>query len=103
MVQIVSNMLCGDRGAVVYGGRGQEGEALAVWEGAGMVASVPDVEGGAGEEENLFSDLVADAVRRVTRHECLLRMKGGCGRTREEVVKHGSDGYVVSTVQQPGK
>ena len=74
-MQIVPDVLRGERGLVVCAGGGHEGEALAVWEGAG-VASVPDVEGGAGEEEDLLFDVVTDAVGGWTRHECLLRING---------------------------
>ena len=64
---------------------GHEGEALAVWEGAGA-ASVPDVEGGAGEEEDLFFDVVPDAVGSLTRH---IRAYCGWGGLRDagEVVE----------------
>ena len=74
-------MLRGEGGLVVCMEGGHEGEALAVWEGAGA-ASVPDVEGGAGEEEDLFFHLVADAVGSLTSH-FVLTADGGvaeCGR-----------------------
>ena len=63
-MQVVPNMLRGERGLVSPAGGGHEGEALALCdarEGAGA-ALVPDVQGGAGEEEDLFFDVVADAV-----------------------------------------
>ena len=70
-MQIIPDVLRGERGLVVCAGGGHEGEALAVGLGAGA-ASVPDVEGGAGEEEDLSFNGVADAVGTWTRHECLL-------------------------------
>ena len=76
-------MLRGEGGLVVCVEGGHEGEALAVWEGAGA-ASVPDVEGGVREEEDLFFDLVPDAVGSWTRHKCLLRMWGIAERGRAE-------------------
>ena len=63
-MQVVPNMLRGECGLVSPAGGGHEGEALALCdarEGAGA-ALVPDVQGGAGEEEDLFFDVVAYAV-----------------------------------------
>ena len=92
VVQIVSNMLRGEGGLVVCMEGGHEGEALAVWEGAGA-ASVPDIEGGAGEEEDLFFHLVADAMGSWTRHLCYCGWRGL--RNAGEVVEQRSDGVVV--------